>query len=84
MLVAVTETGSKLVATPTVRGAGPRCPVCGGDLVVRIPVRRVPHFAHRPHAGCPGRHGRRGRRRRVVDVDDQPVLFDLADLTEGS
>lgn len=82
MLVAVSETGSKLVATPAVRDAGPMCPVCGQGLVVRIPAHRVPHFAHRPYAGCHGKPVRRPRRRRVGTVEDQPALFDLADLTE--
>lgn len=82
MLVAVTDEGRKVVASSGARQDGPRCPACGQHMIVRIPSRRVPHFAHRPHAGCTGKQTRpRARRHASQAGQDELTLFDL-DVTE--
>lgn len=73
------------------------CPECGGRLIVRVPARRVPHFAHAPGSGCKTRLSREQRaalqralaaRRRAeraaaqAHAAGQEVLFDL-DLDHG-
>jgi len=52
MLVAVDQGGRRRVASAELRGAAVLCPFCGVRLVVRIPSRRVPHFAHPPGRKC--------------------------------
>ena len=78
MLVAVTTERRRVVAGVGVQGV---CPACAQELVVRLPRERVPHFAHRPHAGCTGepraKVHRRARRELAGEVDGQGFLFDL-------
>jgi hypothetical protein len=52
MLVAVDQGGRRRVASADLRGSEVLCPHCGVHLVVRIPARRVPHFAHPPGRMC--------------------------------
>ena len=51
MLVAMSSSGSKVVAASSATES--RCPSCGNTLVVRLPVKGVPHFAHHPSDSTP-------------------------------
>ena len=87
MLVAMSSSGSKVVAASSATES--RCPSCGNTLVVRLPVKRVPHF---PGDGAPCRAAqtpaaRRARLRAAARADrraqvadsGQEALFDFAE-----
>lgn len=90
MLVAMSSSGSKVVAASSATES--RCPSCGNTLVVRLPVKRVPHFAHHPGDGAPYRAAQtpaarrarlraaaRAARRAQVADSGQEALFDFAE-----
>ena len=90
MLVAMSSSGSKVVAASGATES--HCPSCGNTLVVRLPTKRVPHFAHHPGDGAPCRAAQTPAARRApvcalaraakvaqAASDGQDVLFDLVE-----
>jgi hypothetical protein len=90
MLVALDESGRRCVASADVRSCDVACPSCGELLVVRVPRKRVPHFAHPAGKRCDegvrlrqaARKSARSHRRMVAQAQaaasaGQEDLFDL-------
>ena len=62
MLVAVSSSGRRQVASAQVRAEQFSCPDCGNQLVVRLPATRVAHFAHLPGSRCTAKLTKAARR----------------------
>jgi hypothetical protein len=92
MLVAVSSTGQRRVASAAARAEEVLCPGCSCPLRVRLPVSRVAHFAHPAGRSCGleadrasqvraararAAQRRAMRRERAALAQGQEALFDL-------
>lgn len=70
MLVAVSQTGRKLVASDSAAREEAFCPYCSSTLIVRIPSLKIAHFAHprgrRCAASLAGPQRKAARRRELA------------------